>query len=108
MLKILLRNVDYASLPHRSLRFSAIDEALESLGSIMAVNNLPHYGILQEDAFKVEDKATYNDRMSALLLIALRILPKLPYYLAVDTWRLEELEFPSLNITQSWWNTRYV
>jgi hypothetical protein len=45
-----------------------------------------------------------------LLLVALRTLPKLPYYLAADLWRLEALSGNLTNITElnsSWRRHRY-
>jgi hypothetical protein len=48
---------------------------------------------------------------SIFLLVALRTLPKLPYYLAADLWRLEVLRSNLTNITElnsSWKQHRFV
>jgi hypothetical protein len=46
-----------------------------------------------------------------LLLVALQTLPKLPYYLAADQWRLEVLSSNMTNVTElneSWRRFRSV
>lgn len=104
-INVALRNQDYASLPRRDTRFSAVDEALQGIGSLIAINNLPVYEFIPQTAFK-EEKDTYDRKNTALLLTALRVLPKLPYYLLADTWRLEELDFSYGNFTEKWWQKR--
>jgi hypothetical protein len=50
-------------------------------------------------------------KASLLLLVALRTLPKLPYYLAADLWRLEALRGNLTNVTDlngSWRKFRSV
>lgn len=103
---MILVNHDYYSLPRRHLRYSAIDEALESLGPLLAVNNLPRYKFINESFLNDYTDETYSTRMTALLLVALRTLPKLPFYLAADRWRLNELRFGSNDVPGSWWTTR--
>lgn len=100
-----LRNQDYYSLPRREIRFSAVDEALQNLGAIIAINNLPLYDFIPKNAFS-DETDTYNRKNTALLLTALRVLPKLPYYLLADSWRLDELEFSYGNFTETWWQYR--
>lgn len=46
-----------------------------------------------------QKKSAQLSRASLLLLVALRTLPKLPYYLAADLWRLEALSGNLTNIT---------
>lgn len=104
-INVALRNVDYNSLARRDLRYSALDEALQNLGSVLAINNLPFNNFIPKDAFKNEED-TYNYKNTALLLVALRFLPKLPYYLLADTWRLDELSFSYGNTTENWWEKR--
>lgn len=102
----MLVNHDYNSLARRGLRYSAVDEALENLGSIVAINNLHHYKFINGNIFNDYSDETYDTRMTALLLVALRTLPKLPYYLAADKWRLSELQSASNNVEGEWWNVR--
>lgn len=106
VLKMVLANHDYYSLPRRHLRYSAIDEAFESLGTILAVNNLARYKFINKPFSNDYTDETYDTRMTALLLVALRTLPKLPFYLAADRWRLNELKFGSNDVPKSWWTTR--
>lgn len=104
-MNVALRNQDYASLARMSMRYSAVDEALQGLGSLMAIHSLPVYGLIPEDVWtnKFDEHSIRN---SALLILALRVLPKLPYYLLADTWRLEELEISERNFTANWWLNR--
>jgi hypothetical protein len=58
----------------------------------------------------LEGSAEYSEA-SLLLLVALRTLPKLPYYLAADLWRLEVIRSGLTNITElksSWRRHRCV
>ena len=84
---------------------SIIDEAIVGLGEILAINNLPYYDLLVEDVFTNDENATEN-RMGALLMLALKVLPRLPYYLAADFWRLNILENNESELAQSWWEMR--
>lgn len=84
----------------QNFRYSALDEAVVQLGSILAVENLPYHGILGGN---LDESA----KMTKLLLVALRVLPKLAYYMAAEKWRLEEMENSSGDLVESWWNKRY-
>ncbi|KAJ8928085.1 hypothetical protein NQ314_019383, partial [Rhamnusium bicolor] len=99
---IALRNQDYNSLMRQSLRYSSIDNGIITLGSLLAIENLEHHGIVNKDVLNV---TSIDDswEMTKLLLTALRVIPKLPYYLAADEWRLTELENPSENLAATWW-----
>lgn len=44
--------------------------------------------------------------MTKLLLVALRVMPRLAYTLMVDKWRLEALEQDSPDLAVSWWKYR--
>lgn len=100
-----LKGIEYRSLPRRELRQSFLEEAFVSLGSIIAIQNVPNYGFTPECDYANLGNVTEH-RLAARLLLALRILPKIAYYLAADFWRLEELQNPSGNIEQSWWEKR--
>ncbi|KRT83950.1 Peptidase, partial [Oryctes borbonicus] len=100
-----LKGVDYQAVPRRELRQSILEEAIVSLGPIIAVQNLPSYGFTPECDYVDLQNATEH-ALAARLLLALRILPKLAYYLAADVWRLEELQNPSQDMVQSWWENR--
>lgn len=82
-----------------------INEIVQNLGPILAVENLPHHKILDSDIFKTD---VYNntEKKAALLLVALKVLPKLPYYLVADKWRLQQIETPSEDVVGSWWKLR--
>lgn len=95
-MKVTLVNEDYSWYVFNDLRHSIFDEAVTGLSTVYAVENFPH-----------NPKTGENERkMRNLMLIALRTLPKLAFYLAADTWRLNELEQPSANIGEAWENTR--
>lgn len=104
-IKIALNNQDYESILRLKLRYSAFDEAVTNLGTIFAIENLPRNGFLPEDTFKSDENGESKNRLSALLLVALRVFPKLAYYIGTDTWRLDELEIPG-NFTATWWDVR--
>lgn len=104
-IKVALNNHDYEAILRLKLRYSAFDEAVVSLGTIFAIDNLPRNGLLPEDTFKLNENGESNNQLTALLLLALRIFPKLAYYIGADTWRLDELEIPG-NFTASWWDVR--
>lgn len=103
-MRVVLNNKDYVALMRMKLRYSAFDDALISLSSIFAIEHLTFNGILSSDAYNEE--VNEQNKMSALLLAALRTLPQLPYYLAADKWRLDELEHDSVNLTSTWWQYR--
>ncbi|GLV43739.1 Multidrug-Resistance like Protein 1 [Carabus blaptoides fortunei] len=105
MVRAALYNLDYSTATYSAFRVSALDEALASLSSILAVKNLPLVGIVPEDIF-FNDNGKNEIEMTALLLTALRVLPRLPYYLLADTWRLQQLENPAVNMSASWWTER--
>lgn len=97
-MEVALANQDYAWNVFSDLRYSIIDEAAKGLATIFAVENFPHVDKTPLEA---------NERkMRNLLLVALRVLPKLPFYLAADMWRLTELQELSENQGETWENTR--
>ncbi|XP_044253409.1 angiotensin-converting enzyme-like isoform X2 [Tribolium madens] len=100
-IELALRNVNYVDLARLKLRYSAIDDAIVGLGSIFAIKNLRVQDVWNYEIFKNND-----NKMTELLLIALRVLPKLPYYLAADKWRLDVLQNGGSDISASWWNLR--
>lgn len=100
-LKVALNNFDYTSLPREHLRFCAIDDAVQKLGSILAISRLENDGII---ASKSEDNEAF--KMTKLLLVALRVMPRLAYSLMADKWRLEALEQNSTDLAASWWKYR--
>lgn len=100
-----VKGIEYRSLPRRELRKSFLDEAIINLGSIIAIQNVPNYGFTPECDYISLGNFTEH-RLAARLLLALRVLPKIAYYLAADFWRLDELQNPSENIEQSWWEYR--
>lgn len=104
-LKAGLKGLDFPSLPRRELRYSFLEEAFVSLGSIIAIQNLPSYGFTPESDYNSAVNATEYG-LAAKLLVALRVLPKLAYYMAADTWRIEELGTPSGDILNNWWEKR--
>lgn len=90
-LEISLNNHDYGTWMRQNLRYSALDEAISQLGPILAISELP--------------ATDESEKMTKLLLIALRVLPKIPFYLTADRWRLEQLEKGG-DLVDSWWKTR--
>ncbi|KAL1506258.1 hypothetical protein ABEB36_005653 [Hypothenemus hampei] len=100
-LKIALNNLDYTSLPRYNLRYCAIDDAMEKLGSILAIEGLKSHGITTTT--NPENETT---QMTKLLLTALRVMPKLAYSFMADKWRMEILEQNITNIAGSWWSFR--
>lgn len=114
MTQVSLNNLNYPAVSYSGYRVSALDEALVSLSSILAVKNLPLVGIVPENVFlpQDDDQSDFNhNQLSALLLIALRVLPKLPYYILADTWRIQLLEEAENELTvnstiDSWWAAR--
>lgn len=104
-MEVALSKQDFPFLLRQKLRQSAFDEAFKALGSTLAISNLPFNNILDRDVFKFEDAKTTN-KIMALFLVALRVLPKIPYYIAADLWRLEEIENPSEDLVIKWWEIR--
>uniref|UniRef100_V5GKK7 Angiotensin-converting enzyme n=1 Tax=Anoplophora glabripennis TaxID=217634 RepID=V5GKK7_ANOGL len=99
--RIALRNQDYSSLMRQNLRYSGVDEAIAALGPLFAIESMHYHGIKT-----VADVTDESVKMTKLLLVALRFLPQLPYYLAADEWRLQELDVPSANVAAYWWKVR--
>lgn len=95
-MEISLRNRDYLFLSRNKLRYSPLDEALVSLMSTIAIKNLHKNDIVSEKV----------DQNIELLMIALNTLPKLPFYLLADKWRLDLLEDGFTNIESKWWHLR--
>lgn len=101
-LKVALNNIDYDGLTRHKLRFSGIDSAVETLGSIIAVDSLSYHGILEQDAFEGNNSAS----MTKLLLTAVRVMPRLVYYLMADKWRLGEIKPTDENVMERYWKFR--
>ncbi|KAJ8914194.1 hypothetical protein NQ315_015967 [Exocentrus adspersus] len=99
--KIALRNQDYLSLMRLNLRYSGVDEAIATLGPLLAIESIHYHGVKT-----VGDVKDESIKMTKLLLTALKFLPQLAYYLAADEWRLSELDHPSENVATSWWKLR--
>lgn len=72
------------------------------MGTVFAMDNLYSEGILEQKDF------SENEKIMKLLMVALRVLPKLSYYLAADTWRIQELQNQTENFGESWENIRCV
>ncbi|CAH0559683.1 unnamed protein product [Brassicogethes aeneus] len=105
-LKITLNNNHFYSLMNSNLRVPIIDEMIESLAPILAFENLPHNKVLEENVFKSDEEVYSTKRLSGLMLLALKVLPKLPYYLLADKWRLQQLLEPTEDLCASWWEMR--
>ncbi|XP_066145179.1 angiotensin-converting enzyme-like isoform X2 [Euwallacea fornicatus] len=99
-LKVAINDLDYTSLPRYHLRYCSIDDAVAKLGSILAVESLDYHGIVNAEA------GDDSIKMTKLLLVALRIMPRLVYSLMVDKWRIEVLEQNSSNVADLWWKFR--
>lgn len=80
--------------------YSAIYEAVTGLSALLASSPwyLQQLGLLSSK--QNQDGSAEYSEASLLLLVALRTLPKLPYYLAADLWRLEALSSNLTNITE--------
>ncbi|XP_022919696.1 angiotensin-converting enzyme-like [Onthophagus taurus] len=100
-----LKNVDYTSLPYREIKSSFVEEGIKSLASTIAIHNMPYDDFTEQNAFSTHLNATEN-LFTAKLLVALRVLPKLAYYYTADTWRINEIQYPSENVVKSWWEER--
>ncbi|VVC89802.1 angiotensin-converting enzyme-like [Leptidea sinapis] len=84
-------------------RYSAVYEAIPGFVSLLSLN--PHS--LDRAGLYPLDKFTYNPnyhRLVLQLIIALRDLPKLNFYMAADEWRLRLLmgKIPMPQIFDSW------
>ncbi|XP_066245295.1 angiotensin-converting enzyme-like isoform X2 [Euwallacea similis] len=99
-LKVAINDLDYMSLPRYHLRHCSIDDAVAKLGSILAVESLDYHGIASVEA------GDESVKMTKLLLVALRIMPRLAYSLMADKWRIEVLEHNSSDIADLWWKFR--
>jgi hypothetical protein len=91
--------------------FTAIYEAVTGLSALLATSPryLQQLGLLASKPSQ-QGLSKYS-KASLLLLVALHTLPKLPYYLAADQWRLEVLSSNMTNITElsnSWRRYRCV
>lgn len=102
---VALRNMDYLNLARSDLRYCVVDEAVKGLGSVLGVKNLRNK-VWGRSLFEKHDSDLQNNDMTELLLIALRVLPKLPFYLAADKWRLQLLENGFSDMEKQWWNFR--
>lgn len=84
-------------------RFSALYEAMPGVISLLALT--PH--ALNQAGLYPLDRFNYNanhHRLILQLLIALRDLPRLNYYLAVDEWRLKLLKSNALPTGSDSWS----
>lgn len=84
-------------------RYSAVYEAVPGFVSLLSLN--PH--TLDRAGLYPLERFNYNPnyhRLVLQLIIALRDLPKLNYYIAADLWRLDVLmgKIPYANIEESW------
>ncbi|CAG4969703.1 unnamed protein product [Parnassius apollo] len=84
-------------------RYSAVYEAIPGFISLLALN--PH--TLDRAGFYALERFNYNPnhhRLVLQLIIALRDLPKLNYYIAADEWRLRVLmgDIPPSKVANSW------
>jgi hypothetical protein len=105
---VALRNSDYLNLPLSNLRYSVVDDAVAGLGSVLAIKNMRYKGVWDTSLFPQNGTDADANKMTQLLLIALRVLPKLPYYLAADKWRLHLLENGFDNMNEEWWRFRLI
>lgn len=106
VIKGALRNMEYEVYPLTELRGSAFDEAVVGLASFFAVNAMEKAGVVKKMDVE-EGKDVYEKEPTLLLLTAMRVLPKLAFYYAVDKWRLAALQEPSENLGETWENIRY-
>jgi hypothetical protein len=80
--------------------YSAIYESVTGLSALLATSPfyLQQLGVLTSE--KNQQGSVDHTEASLLLLVALQTLPKLPYYLAADLWRLEVLSSNLTNVTE--------
>jgi hypothetical protein len=91
--------------------FAAIYESVAGLSVLLATSPLylQQLGVLTSK--NIQQGSVEHTEASLLLLVALQTLPKLPYYLAADLWRLEVLNSNLTNVTElndSWRRFRSV
>ena len=91
--------------------FAAIYESVTGLSALLAASPfyLRQLGMLTSK--NNQQGSVDHTEASLLLLVALQTLPKLPYYLAADQWRLEVLNSNLTNVTElneSWRRYRSV
>lgn len=91
--------------------FAAIYESATGLSALLAASpfHLRQLGVLTSK--NNQQGSVDHTEASLLLLVALQTLPKLPYYLAADLWRLEVLNSNLTNVTElneSWRRFRFV
>ena len=91
--------------------FAAIYESVAGLSALLATSPfyLRQLGVLTSK--NNQQGSVDHTEASLLLLVALQTLPKLPYYLAADQWRLEVLSSNLTNVTElneSWRRFRSV
>lgn len=111
-LKVTLDRLDYSAYAHLLRPTStAITEAILALGDIFALANLERHGVLAEGTFSEGDdeasaeKAKVN-KMNAMLLLALRVFPRLVYTYEMDAWRLGALEDKDGDVGKKYWEIR--
>lgn len=73
------------------------------LGSLLAIDSLDYHGIVDTSANQTDDDPVL---MTKRLLVALRLVPGLPYSLMADKWRIEAIDQNNMNIAESWWKYR--
>jgi hypothetical protein len=91
--------------------FTAIYESVTGVSALLATSPwyLQQLGVLTSK--NNQQESAELTEASVLLLVALQTLPKLPYYLAADLWRLEVLSSNLTNVTElndSWRRFRSV
>lgn len=91
--------------------FAAIYESVTGLSALLATSPfyLRQLGVLTSK--NNQQGSVDHTEASLLLLVALQTLPKLPYYLAADLWRLKVLNNNLTNVTElneSWRSFRSV
>lgn len=80
--------------------YSAIYESVTGVSALLATSPwyLQQLGVLTSK--NNQQESAELTEASVLLLVALQTLPKLPYYLAADLWRLEVLSSNLTNVTE--------
>ncbi|XP_044729706.1 angiotensin-converting enzyme-like [Chrysoperla carnea] len=86
-------------------RYSALTEGIKEIGHLLSIHpsNLHTQEIVYLHEFDIYSEK-YHANETLLLLHALRILPRLAYYISADEWRLQVLENDTNDI--DWWNLR--
>ncbi|KAJ4450502.1 hypothetical protein ANN_01929 [Periplaneta americana] len=95
-----LANEENSFIYWQNNHYSAIYEAVGGLSSLLATTPqyLKQLGLLTTKDNEAE--TVELAKASLLLLTALQTLPKLPYYLAADLWRIEILNNNVTNVTE--------